>query len=131
MMNGLLTTRYRLLFQSYAAGDTGAAVQFKRRIIEWNANNGGRLRWDAALFLLINLDHLIMRPYFGEISGEANGVLPLPNELAASDWFARATDATGLILAWMAKSEGEISAHDVLQIIDENWKELDSIFLWG
>jgi hypothetical protein len=132
-MDELLATRYRLLFQSYAAGDTGFTVAFKRKIVEWNVKNGGRLRSDAALFLLVNLDHLIMRPYCGAIAVAVEGdrLLPLPNDLSANEWFARGQQATELILEHLGTSAEEISAHDVLRAIDVNWEKLGSMFWWG
>jgi hypothetical protein len=131
IMDELLATRYRLLFQNYGLGDTGAVAQFKRHLIEWNVKSGGRLRWDAALFLLTNLDHLILRPYFGEIWTEGNNLLPLPKGLSADEWRDRARRATGLILEHLANGEGEISSHDVLQAIDINWNTLASLLGWG
>jgi hypothetical protein len=130
-MDELLATRYRLLFQNYAIGDTGPVRFLKRRLIEWNAQNGERLRPDAAIFLLVNLDRMLMRPYFGEIFGEGNRLLPLPQELPANEWFERTQRASELLLEYFARSEGEISAHDVLQAIDMNWKLLASMFGWG
>jgi hypothetical protein len=130
-MNELLAIRYRHLFQSYAAGHTGSVVWFKRRIAEWNAQNGGNLRPDAALFLLVNLDCLIIRPYFGEIEIEGSRLLPLPSGLSTEKWFDIAREATELILGRLANNEGEISAHDVLQIINVNWEALSSMFFWG
>jgi len=130
-MDALLATRYGLLFQSYAARDAGPLGWFKQRIVEWDIQNDRRLRPDAALFLLVNLDQLIIRAYFGEIDSEDTGPLPLPSGFPAEEWFGRARQATELILEQLAKSEGEISAHDVLQVIDTNWRMLAASLGWG
>jgi hypothetical protein len=130
-MNELLATRYRLLFESYAVGDSGPVVMFKGRIVEWNTQNGGILRPDASLFLLVNLDQLIIRPYFGDIESGGTQLLPLPSGLSADEWVRRAQQATELILGQLEKGAGEISAHDVLQVIDINWNTLAASFGWG
>jgi hypothetical protein len=132
IMNKLLATRYHSLFQSYAIGEVGPVASFKLRIVEWNAQNGGGLRWDAALFLIVNLDHLIIRPYLGMImiGNEGNQLLPLPSELPAGEWFGRVQQATELVLAQLPKSDREISAHDVLQAIDGSWDELSKMMAW-
>jgi hypothetical protein len=129
-MDSLLDNRYRLLFQSYGSGETGIVAFLKARIIDWNRQNRGRLRWDAALFLLTNLDQLIARPYSGFILDERGNIVPLPGEIAGDDWSNRTQQAADLVLQHLRVIPTEISAHDVLQAIESNWETLSKLFGW-
>jgi hypothetical protein len=129
-MDILLANRYRLLFQSYGRGDTGAVAFLKNRIVTWNGENRGRLRWDAALFLLANFDQLIIRPYFGLILDESGKVVPSPSGLNEETWFNRTQEATNLVLEKLPVTGEEISSHDVLQTIESNWETLSKLFGW-
>jgi hypothetical protein len=129
-MANLLANRYRLLFQSYGSGDTGAVAFLKNRIATWNGENRGRLRWDAALFLLTNLDQLIARPYWGSVVDESGKVLPLPETQDVQVWFNRTLEAADLVLAHLPANSTEISAHDVMQTIESNWETLSRLFGW-
>lgn len=130
-MDELLAIRYQSLFQSYAAGDTDTIASFKRQIAAWKIERGNRVRWDAALLLLVNLDHMIIRPYFGDILTENNATLPLPNELSVNEWRNRAQEGLSIILNYLTQKEGEISSHDVLTATTANWQILSQSFLWG
>jgi hypothetical protein len=129
-MDTLLANRYRLLFQSYGSGETGTVAFLKTRIATWNGENRGRLRWDAGLFLLTNLDQLIARPYFGLILDERGNIVTLPGEKTGDDWFHRTEEAANLVLEHLPGAPREISAHDVLQAIESNWETLSKLFGW-
>jgi hypothetical protein len=130
-MNELLTTRYQSLFQSYAAGGTDTIASFKRQIADWKIRAGNRVRWDAALMLLVNLDHMIIRPYFGDILTENNATLALPNQYPISEWRKRAQMGLNVVLDYLAQNGEEISSHDVLKATAANWQLLSEIFAWG
>jgi hypothetical protein len=129
-MDSLLANRYRLLFQSYGSGDTGAVAFLKNRLATWNRENRGRLRWDAALFLLTNLDQLIARPYSGLILDDQGKILPFPDGLNEEVWFNRTQQAVSLVLEHLPGAPAEISAHDVMQTIESNWETLSKLFGW-
>jgi len=129
-MDSLLANRYRLLFQSYGSGDTGAVAFLKNRLATWNRENRGRLRWDAALFLLTNLDQLIARPYSGLILDDQDKILPFPDGLNEEVWFNRTQQAVSLVLEHLPGAPAKISAHDVMQTIESNWETLSKLFGW-
>ena len=132
-MDAILANRYRRLFLSYGVGDTGALMPLKLRILQWNNQNGHRLRWDAALFLLANFDHLIIRPYFGQIPSEEDFSSPmdLPHQAGSEQWFQRTEEALDMILKRLTEGTGEISSHQVLRSIDNSWDTLATTFLWS
>lgn len=131
-MDELLETRYRLLFQSYAMGETGAVGRFKALIQDWNEAHRQRLRWDAAFFLLVNLDQMLIRPYFGEFQVEGTRFLPFPQGFSANQWFERTQEATRMVLDYLDRNGGEaISSHDALKAIEETWERLALLFGWG
>ena len=130
-MDELLTARYESLFQSYAAGDTDTIASFKRQISVWKIGTGDRLRWDAALLLLVNMDHMIIRPYFGQILTQGNATLALPNALSVSEWREQAQRGLSIVLNYLAQKEGAISSHDVLKATIANWHKLSEMFFWA
>lgn len=66
-MNTSLDLRYSALFSSYGAGASYAVVTAKELISSWMDENPGLLRTDGAYFLLVNFDHMIVRPHMGYV----------------------------------------------------------------
>src|ERR671932_50237 len=68
-MNGWLQARYGRLFEIYGAGASMPVIRTKERITDYSEENPGTLRPDAAYFLLVNFDEMIIRPNAGYVPG--------------------------------------------------------------
>ena len=133
-MDALLTARYRQLFLSYGVGDTGALPLLKSRVLEWRLSHNNRLRWDAALFLVVNFDHMIMRPYFGAITikDESVDFHPYPENLNQGEWFARSNQALDEIFKYLENNTtGDISSHEILRAVEGTWQKIGTYLFWS
>lgn len=127
-MDDMLQRRYECLFLSYGSGASSSLVDVKHRLRSLYYD--GFLRADAALFLLVNADHMLYRPYFGYVPDETANPIAAP-QLVERD--RREPDA--LITALdqiLGALEGDRphSAHDVMQAIDRRWKDLSLLMGW-
>ena len=60
-MDEPLGARYKALFRSYGVGGNGQVIRLKGHIAE----RAERLREDAMYFLLVNMDHMVIRALSG------------------------------------------------------------------
>ena len=125
-MDETLKARYQEIFSAYGAGATGVLPEVKRRIIEWNEAHERKLRSDAALFLVVNLDLMLIRPYGGTF-----GNLPPFKRIPLEEVPARTRDFLELILEDLAKKKGGISSHEVMGSVDSIWGKAVNVLAWG
>jgi hypothetical protein len=133
-MNELLAARYRALFLSYDNGGNLFVANLRERIAR-ELMPRGRLRPDAALFLLLTFDRMLLRPYLGAVV-EPGGSAPMPPAIppdGSGAFLGRIEDSVGMVLARSAelRAGGEISAHAVMQAIDGLWPRLAELFDWS
>jgi hypothetical protein len=132
-MNELLAARYRALFLAHDAGGASFLAGLRGRIAERTVP-AGPLRPDAALFLLLMYDRMLLRPYLGAIA-EPGSTRLLPQ--AASEpgvFLERVSGSLDLVIGLaedMRDGRGEVSAHAVMQAIDRLWPELAERFDWS
>jgi hypothetical protein len=133
-MNELLAARYRALFLSYDNGGNLSVANLRERIAR-ELMPRGRLRPDAALFLLLTFDRMLLRPYLGAVV-DPGGIAPMPPAISGKGRLAflgRIEDSVEMVLARSAelRAGGEISAHAVMQAIDGLWPRLAELFDWA
>lgn len=128
-MDELLEQRYRTLFRIYGAGDSGLLLRAKNRIYH-EFEETGVLRADAALFLLVNVDHMLLRPYAGYVPA-LDGRPVEPPALFKDYEIVEPLDKTLEIIFRNLQGERPYSAHDVAGAVETSWRELAQIFLWG
>jgi hypothetical protein len=86
------------------------------------------LREDAKYFLIVNFDHLILRPIL--ISNYPH----LTNEIRIEELMINIQDdIRTIILVSSKESEGEISGHSLMRTIDNLWRSLKTTNyrVWG
>src|ERR1017187_8868993 len=127
---------YRFLFNEYEtdwrpirAVGRDTVSHLKTRISSWEDTAKIRLPPDAALFLLVNLDQMILRPYYGRFDIQAR--LPTGIFKVESDPLAAADRVLEIILSNIDWHGEPISAHAVMQAIDRGWKPLSEMFGWA
>lgn len=130
-MDKLLAVRYSELFRTYGVGEIGPLIQTKYQIVNRMEQHPDLLRPDAAHFLIVSLDQMIIRPYVGTIFDPDGKVLPLFHY----DSFAQLEEdvgrVTSIILDTLSTKQLPASSHDVMQAIEENWGEIKKVFLWA
>lgn len=125
-MNEALERRYQILFDIYGTDRSGMLVSTKRRIVSQCNERGIELRSDAFLFLLANLDHMIIQPYSGFIPGSE-----VPEAIMGGDRVNSAvTEALDIILGRLSGQEPH-SAHAIMSSIQDGWQQLSEVFFWG
>jgi len=127
-MDKNLDWRYRELYESYRVEDDSILLFASQVINEYMIKDPEFLRWDAAYFLLINFDHMIIKPYFSMISD-----IPRPNEfenMTEAIFRDRINLAIDIIMSDLRRYN-PYSAHSILVSINNNWNSLSRIFGWG
>jgi hypothetical protein len=143
-MDGALEERYRFLFHSYGRGEgrqrEATISELKSRIIRDSERlRHGYFRPDAAFFLLVNLDQMIIRPYFEPLYGGYNRPLPIPEartsdrEIYERDPIILVERILNIILERIKPDsiEGQISGHAVMRAIDMAWGKLSDMLGWA
>jgi hypothetical protein len=147
-MNEILEDRNQLLFHSYGIGQgkqrEGDLSGLKAHISTWIERAGprirstGRVRFrpDAAFFLLVNLDQMIIRAYFEPLY-ENNRTLPIP-EISISMLKSGPNYLIETMLEIIFSNIGpdssddhEISGHAVMRAIDRSWDKLGHLLGWA
>jgi hypothetical protein len=126
-----LGLRYRALFRGYGSGGSPQLVSLKERIAEQE----NVLREDAMYFLLISLDHMVIRSLSGYIPSIDSTILgqPMPEFSSAEDVDRMVTRSLEEIYGDLAqhRTEGEkSSANDVIRTINAKTDALAEIILW-
>ena len=132
-MNELLAARYRALFLAHDAGGSPFVAELLARIAERTAP-AGRLRPDAALFLLLMYDRMLLGPYLGAVP-EPGTTRLLPRAAPSPDVFLdRVSGSLSRVIGVaeeMRGSDHEVSAHAVMRAIDRLWPQLAELFDWS
>ena len=128
-MDEILAARYQALFDRYTV--SGASYQIKTFLRSWIQNHPDHFRPDAMYFLLVNFDQMILRPHAGDVEDLEGILLGRYRDQTEPDLIERIENAINIILTPLIEETAPISAHRVLQSIDENWARLQDLFLWG
>ena len=141
-MDQLLDERYRFLFNSYGTPEAAEAfrsyernevVPYLKKQIESKLEGRTRqFRPDALLFLLINLDQMVIRACFSPL--ETKERILAPTEVSPD--VKSPQQAVDQILAFVLdyldyRIAAPVSGHEVLQAIDKSWKQLAELFKWA
>lgn len=130
-LDELLAVRYGELFRTYGVGEIGPLIRTKNQIVVRMEQHPGLLRADAAHFLIVSLDQMIIRPCVGTVFDPDGKVLPL----FQYESFVRLEEdlekVTSMILDTLSTKQLPTSSHDVMRAIEENWEEINKVFLWA
>jgi hypothetical protein len=128
-MDELLEQRYLTLFRIYGAGGSDLLVRAKRSI--YDALERRVLRADAALFLVANVDHMLLRPYAEYVPAADGQPIRVSEEFRDPESVGQRVDeALGTILNNL-EGDGPHSAHAVINAVEASWRELSLSFLWA
>jgi len=125
-MDEVLARRYEALFNSYEPRAPWIKDEVSSRI----QLHPGLVRPDAAYFILVNLDQMLIVPYAEHI------VLgPIENafhygEYTIENMRPKVQVALGIVFADLSNVE-EVSAHQVMRAVDRKWPQLKVLFGWG
>ena len=127
-MDEILAARYQALFDRYTV--SGASYQIKIFLRSWIQNHPDHFRPDAMYFLLVNFDQMIIHPHAGDVEDSAGNLLELYED--PTDLVPKIEEAASIILTPLLSETAPVSAHRVLQSINENWESLQALFRgWG
>jgi|SRR5215211_743321 len=124
-----LQINYARLFEVYGAGANDPVLNAKERISDFVSEYRGVLRPDAAYFLLLNSDHMIIRPNAGYVPGI--DLSQAPEGWPQSDISERVDQSLNLIFDVLLSEERyNVSAHEMMLVVDQNWTALADIVFW-
>jgi hypothetical protein len=127
-MDDLVTHRYRTLFLTYGVGGNELIIENVKKYI---ASRENRYREDAMYFLLVNLDHMVVRPLSGYIPDLQRGS-PSPTHLSVQpkDMPQKIDECFKIIEKYLdVPSHERADVHAVMSAINAGRKEL-RITLW-
>ena len=133
-MDNNLEERYWLLFATYDAEGSPLVAQAKALIMRRLVASPLVFRADAAHFLLVNFDHMVIRPMSGLYAGQ-DIVLGVPSELAPpipGEQMPMILDRVLSEILDALDDGGEpVSAHRVLLAIDRAWRQIGDRLSWS
>jgi hypothetical protein len=88
------------------------------------------VRPDAAYFLLVNLDQMLVVPYAGHIDPGPSEDVFRYGDYTIENMRPKVESGLDIVFADLSNVE-EVSAHQVMLAIDRNWQELGLLFGWG
>lgn len=125
-----LQARYERLFDIYGAGVSRPVVRTKQRIARFMEDNPESLRPDAAYFLLVNFDEMVIRPNAGYVPGFE--FREAPEGWPQTDISERVDKSLEVIFESLGEGgEPPISAHEVMLVIHQNWDTISEIIEWA
>jgi len=132
-MDELLTTRYQTLFRNYGIGGNGLVLRAKNVIVDRMEKEPDFLRADAAHFLLVNLDHMVIRPCSGYLPDPS---IALPRALKTTIPPAEMPNLIEkylqTIFEYLGAHESKpVSAHGLTRAILQTWPQLGTLFSWS
>jgi hypothetical protein len=132
-MNELLTARYQTLFRNYGIGGNGLVLRAKHLIVDRMEREPNFLRADAAHFLLINLDHMVIRPCSGYMP---DPLIALPRPMNLTIPYAEMPNLIEKYLETIfdylgANEDKPVSAHGLTRAILQTWPQLGNLFSWS
>lgn len=132
-MNLNLDRRYRTLFAAYGVGGGELLWRVKAKIAGGMLGGPPLLRPDAAHFLLVNFDHMVLRPISGIVPQPAPPFIePEPYVIDPAQASAAVERSLAIILNRLTARPGHpLSAHSVLLTVHEVWPELGAQFGWS
>jgi hypothetical protein len=131
-MDEVLTRRYEALFESYGVGGHGTVLDLKKQIGQHVKT--GFLRIDAAFFLLVNADHMVVRALTGAVL-EPNGAgTVFINPVLAEDALRNnAIQYLAIIIQDLRDHvvERPVTSHAVLMSLDRTWAQMSQLLSWA
>lgn len=124
-MDDNLTNRYHALFQAYGVGGSPLVFKLKERI-QQNVDFS-ILRIDAAYFLLLNADHIVMRALSGSIKNQPQ---VLDNSTLENNALQYLEALLGDLKANSTGTDMPFSVHAVIRSLDRTWGIMGSFFSW-
>lgn len=129
-----LGARYKALFHNYGTGRGFFAMPALKSAI---SDKERRLRDDAAYFVLVNLDHMVIQAlslYIPEPSTSTNGTTMRPHVANPSEAYRMALDALNIIQEGLKEEpdpgdEG-YSANAVIRSISRKSEKIGEAILW-
>ncbi|MFZ0060825.1 MAG: hypothetical protein WAL47_02235 [Pyrinomonadaceae bacterium] len=127
-MDKLLARRYEVLIENRQT----ITPWVKELVLSKAEQHPTLVRPDAAFFLIVTMDEMIVLPYAGPIR-------PWPFSEFGSTHYRnysinnlkpRVAEALDILFLDL-KNVDEVSAHQVLRAIDKNWPQLTVLFGWG
>lgn len=133
--------RYLALFYAYGSGGSlFKARQGGETLVLWAKDLISRalelevVRADAALFMLVNFDQMIIHPYFGYVPGAHGEPLPPFREYEPAIAETTVQQMIKIILREIPKDERPASAKFVMKFVSENLEnileEVEERFDW-
>ena len=121
-MDADLDARYRALFDIYREVTDPIGARTHELIVSWIVEYPDLLRSDAAYFLLVNFDHMIVRSQSWHVH---------PVRRQEREVLSKIEEALNIILSAVLEEERPVSAHRVMKAIDRRWAELAVLFAWA
>ena len=121
-MDPLLTSRYESFFQYYGIGGDPLVRQAKKQLISRMQKEPDFLRADGALFLLVNIDHMIIRPLSGYVP-DRNSKLgdAMKQSMSTKRLIGSLRKSIDIILNDLQAAAKPTTAHAILKSIDKHW----------
>jgi hypothetical protein len=131
-VDDLLTRRYQSLFRNYGVGGNDLVLHAKRGIADSMEKDSEFLRADAAHFLLVNLDHMVIRPCTGYIPQAEQNFKAEELFIQRDDMQSRVDKCLEIIFNDLIKKGSRPnSSHDVLRSIEQTWPNLGNLLNWS
>ena len=132
-MDELLTTRYQLLFRNYGIGGSGLVLRAKTVIVDRMEKEPDFLRPDAAHFLLVNLDQMVIRPCSGYLPDPSKAVpRPLSVTIEPANMGGLIEKYLDAVFQDLSSNESKpISSHALTRAIQRTWPQLGTLFNWS
>jgi hypothetical protein len=135
-MNDSLERRYWDLFYSYGSDGEPLVDYTKSLITERLSDLGGFLRADAALFLLANVDYMLIRPYGSEAwKGYVTNPTDAPPLFTDDEMRHKLRSVIDIIFDDLLSKREQpdfipVSSHAVLLSIHDAWDVISPLFWW-
>lgn len=130
-MDPLLTLRYQSLFSYYGIGGNPLLLDAKKSLISRMNQDPQLLRVDGALFLLVNIDHMIIRPLSGYIPERFSlDGSPMQVSMDPAQLDGALKQFIDTILNDLQLAPKPATAHSVLKSVDKYWAQIGKLFDW-
>lgn len=127
-MDELLTDRYRALFAGYGVGADQLVLDSIKGYI---ASRVDIYREDAMYFLLVNMDHMVVRALSGYVPGPSPLGFGMPWKIHPNDMASKISECFKLIEGSLDMPQDlKADAHAVMRAINANQKPLDLLLWW-
>ncbi len=129
-MNDVLHQRFWFLFSLYGIDANAAVVHAKQKIVDYINTHPDVLRGDAALFLLSNVDNMLIRSRAIPLPSNEQAAQPIEALEKTSEGVDQILD--GIFSAIDAREDLSypISAHEIMRISDNIWDLVNTHLPW-